>query len=66
MITETLPPQMDDKASRGAWKELDRTNNICPGCGREIYRHDKDICYSRTKRKTSVFWHMGCTGKVWH
>ena len=22
-------------------------------------------CYSRTKRKTSVFWHIGCTKKVW-
>lgn len=66
MIAETLPPQAKDEAPRGKWRELNRTNDICPGCGRQIYQYDRDICYSRTKRRTSVFWHIGCTKKVWH
>lgn len=64
MITETLMPQLDGMAPRGRWKELGKAN-VCPGCGRTIKQSDGDICYSRTKRKTSVFWHIGCTRKVW-
>lgn len=52
--------------STGAWKHLTENNNTCPGCGKTIYRYNTDIEYSSTKRGTHVFWHAGCTGKVWH
>lgn len=65
MITETLMPQLDNIAPRGRWKELNNTNNICPQPGQMIKQSDTNICYSKTKRKSSVFWHIGCTKKVW-
>ncbi len=65
MMTETLLPQPDGMAPRGEWRKLNYTNNTCPGCGKQIKQSDTNICYSRTKRKTSVFWHIGCTKKVW-
>lgn len=62
-----LEPIFDkDKKSTGAWAKLSNLNRNCPGCGKEIRRTDKDIEYSATKRGTHVFWHHGCTMKVWH
>lgn len=40
---------------------------MCPGCGKEI-TEDGDLGkveYVRTKRKTDVFFHTACMGKVW-
>lgn len=39
----------------------------CPGCGKEIKESDDmdGVEYVRTKRKTDVFFHTKCIGKVW-
>lgn len=58
---------MTDKHKRAAIKKhLDRI--YCPGCGEEITRDtdESKIEYVRTKRKTEVFFHTSCFGKVWH
>lgn len=62
-----LKPITDpDAKTTGAWAKMNDINQCCPGCGKEIHREDQGIEYSRTKRGTYVFWHTGCTGKVWH
>ena len=62
-----LKPIVDpDEKTTGDWKYLTDSNKHCPGCGKEIQRHNVGIEYSRTKRGTHVFWHTECTGKVWH
>ena len=40
---------------------------VCPGCGKEILPDDNldNVEYARTKRKTDVFFHTKCIGKVW-
>ena len=40
----------------------------CDGCGKEIKSDDdlKDVQFSLTKRKTCIFWHRKCAGKVWN
>ncbi|MDY5663078.1 MAG: hypothetical protein SPF46_01265 [Blautia sp.] len=45
-----------------------RSAVICPGCGMEIRKTDdmSNVEYVRTKRKTDVFFHTGCMGKVWN
>lgn len=38
----------------------------CQGCGEYIYSdHVEGVEWSRTKRRTDVFFHRGCMGKVW-
>lgn len=48
------------------WKYLDDGNRKCPGCGETVYAGERGVEYCKTKRGTHVFWHTGCTGKVWH
>ena len=45
-----------------------RASVRCDGCGKEIKSDDdlKDVQFSLTKRKTCIFWHDKCTGKVWN
>lgn len=40
---------------------------VCTACGKPIKSDDdlKDVCFSLTKRKTCLFWHVKCTEKVW-
>lgn len=40
---------------------------VCPGCGGRIKSDDdlSNVEYVRTKRKTDIFFHMGCMNKVW-
>lgn len=61
-----IPISDPEEKTTGDWKFLTDRNNICPGCGKTIYRHDENIEHSRTKRGTHIFWHGKCTGKVWH
>ena len=40
---------------------------ICPGCGEEIKDSDdlSTVEYVRTKRKTDIFFHTECFGRIW-
>lgn len=58
--------QLHKSRSPREWGYLNDSNNICPGCKKQIYNYDTDIEYSKTKRDTHIFWHTGCTTKVWH
>lgn len=50
-------------------KHLEKHNSpvTCPGCGETIKPDDDLRCveYVRAKRKTDVFFHRECMGKVW-
>lgn len=40
---------------------------ICPGCG-EVISEEEDLSeieYVRTKRRTDIFFHRHCFGKIW-
>lgn len=57
---------MTDRVKRNALMKH-REDVHCPGCGKRI-REDEDMSkieYVKTKRKTELFIHTGCFGKVW-
>lgn len=57
---------MTDQQKR-KYLEKHKSPVTCPGCGQTIYPDDDLRCveYVRTKRKTEVFFHRECMGKVW-
>lgn len=58
---------MTDKQKKAAIKKYPGIIH-CPGCGKRIKEgtDTAKIEYVKTKRKTEVFFHTKCFGKVWH
>ncbi|TCS78514.1 hypothetical protein EDD59_11139 [Muricomes intestini] len=58
---------MTDAAKQKILAKYWDTEVTCPGCGEEIRDSDdlSKVEYVRTKRKTDIFFHAECFGKIW-